>query len=286
MTFPAHLRAPDTIVLLHGLWVTPRSWTLWVRHYRERGYRVLAPAYPGLEVEVEALNADPSPLESLSLGEVYIHLREQIVLLDSRPIIIGHNAGGVLTQLLLDAGYGVAGVAINSAPSEGLGPLPRSQAKSMFPVLQNPANRHRAVPFTPEQWQYAFCNTFSDARSRELYDRLHVPGPGRIVWDGILANFKPGHLDGWVDYDNPDRVPLLFISADEDNLMPPSVQRANARRYHPDTVTEVKLFPGPHLLPLAPNWREVADYALDWALEHAVPLPAGVARVRGDTRAR
>ena len=47
--------APDTIVLIHGLWVTPRSWEHWIERYEGRGYRVLAPAYPGLEVEVEAL---------------------------------------------------------------------------------------------------------------------------------------------------------------------------------------------------------------------------------------
>ncbi len=49
---------PDTIVLIHGFWVTPRSWEHWVRHYEDRGFRVLAPAYPGFEVEVEALNED------------------------------------------------------------------------------------------------------------------------------------------------------------------------------------------------------------------------------------
>jgi hypothetical protein len=29
--------------------VTPRSWEHWIRHYEARGYRVLAPAYPGYE---------------------------------------------------------------------------------------------------------------------------------------------------------------------------------------------------------------------------------------------
>ena len=48
--------APDTIVLIHGLWVTPRSWQHWIEHYENKGYRVLAPAYPGFEVEVEALH--------------------------------------------------------------------------------------------------------------------------------------------------------------------------------------------------------------------------------------
>ena len=36
--------APDTIVLIHGLWMTPRSWERWVERYESRGYRVLTPA--------------------------------------------------------------------------------------------------------------------------------------------------------------------------------------------------------------------------------------------------
>ena len=63
MTPRASERSPDTIVLVHGFWVTPRSWEHWIPHYEAKGYRVLAPAYPGFEVEVEALNADPTPVE-------------------------------------------------------------------------------------------------------------------------------------------------------------------------------------------------------------------------------
>lgn len=29
--------APDTIVLIHGFWVTPRSWEKWVERYESRG---------------------------------------------------------------------------------------------------------------------------------------------------------------------------------------------------------------------------------------------------------
>ena len=28
---------PDTIVLIHGLWMTPRSWEHWVERYSSRG---------------------------------------------------------------------------------------------------------------------------------------------------------------------------------------------------------------------------------------------------------
>jgi pimeloyl-ACP methyl ester carboxylesterase len=267
----AQATTPDTIVLIHGFWVTPRSWEHWKSRYEARGYRVLAPAYPGFEVEVEALNADPSPIVDLTVPQILEHLENVVGELDSPPILMGHSAGGVFVQLLLDRGYGAAGVAINSAPPEGIPVVPLSQIKSTFAVLRNPANRHKAVGFTPEQWRYAFTNTFSEEESRALYERYHVPASGGIFWDNILANVKPGHQDTWVDFRNDGRAPLLFVSGSEDNLMPPKVQRSNAKHYKSDTITEVKEFEGfAHLLPAQEGWEEIADYVLQWALEHAV----------------
>src|SRR5215207_10236719 len=113
--------AAETIVLIHGFWVTPRSWEHWIARYEGRGHRVLAPAYPGFEVEVEALNADPTPIEQVAVPQIVEHLETVIGELDSPPIIIGHSAGGAFTQIVLDHGFGAAGVAINSAPTEGEG---------------------------------------------------------------------------------------------------------------------------------------------------------------------
>ena len=261
---------PDTIVLIHGFWVTPRSWEHWIEHYEAAGYNVLAPAYPGFEVEVEALNADPSPIEALTVPGVVEHLEQVIGELDSPPILIGHSAGGTFVQILLDHGFGAAGVAMNSAPTEGVRALPLSQIKSTFPVFKNPANRHRAVGLTHEQWQYAFTNTFSEEDSRALYERYAVPASGGILFDIVLANFQPGHQEAWVNYKNDDRAPLLFIAGSEDHLMPPSIQRSNAKHYKSNTITELKEYEGrAHLLPAQEGWEEVADYALEWALAHA-----------------
>jgi pimeloyl-ACP methyl ester carboxylesterase len=260
--------APDTIVLIHGFWVTPRSWEHWKARYEAKGYTVLTPSYPGFEVEVEALNADPTPIEELTVPAVIEHLESVVGALDSPPILMGHSAGGVFTQLLLDRGYGAAGVAINSAPTEGVKPIPLSQIKSTFPVLKNPANRHKAVGFTLDQWKYAFTNTFSDEESQALYERYHIPASGRVFWGSALANIHPGRDDTYVDYHNDDRAPLLFISGSVDHLMPPKIQRSNAKHYKSATVTEVEEFEGPHLLPAAPGWEAVADRALEWALQN------------------
>jgi pimeloyl-ACP methyl ester carboxylesterase len=266
--------APDTIVLIHGFWVTPRSWEHWKKHYEAKGYTVLTPAYPGFEVEVEALRADPTPIEQLEVPEVIDMLENVIGKLDRPPIIMGHSAGGVFTQILLDHGFGAAGVAINSAPTEGVKVIPLSQIRSGFPVLKNPANRHRAVGFTPEHWHYVFANTFDEQESQALYDRYHIPASGHVFWGSALANIHPGKDDTYVDYHNDARSPLLFIVGKQDHLFPPKVGHSNAKHYKSNTVTEVVEFDGPHLLPAIPGWEAVADFALDWALKHATSVPA------------
>jgi pimeloyl-ACP methyl ester carboxylesterase len=259
--------------------VTPRSWEHWIPHYEAKGYRVLAPAYPGFEVEVEALNADPTPVERLTVPAIITHLESIIAALDAPPIIMGHSAGGTFVQILLDHGFGAAGVTFNSAPTEGVLVTPWSQIRATFPVLKSPANRHRAVGLAYEQWRYTFTNTFPEAEARALYKQYHVPASGGILWDSVLANFEPGPQATWVNYRNAARPPLLFISGGEDHLMPPVVQHSNAAHYTSETLTEVTVFEGrSHLLPAQRGWEEIADYALSWAERHMVSLPEGSQR--------
>jgi len=262
--------APDTVVLVHGLWMTPRSWEDWVAHYEAEGLRVLTPAYPGFEVEVEALRGDPTPIADADINETIDHLAAVVSELDRPPIIIGHSFGGALTQILLSKGLGAAGVAIDSAPTEGVRTNPPSQIKSLFPILNNPAKRHRAAGFTPEQFHYAFTNTLDEAESQKVYDRYHIPAPGRWVWDyGLIANFKPGHQETWVDF-SADRAPLLFIAGGADHIMPPTVNRSNAKKYRSSpAVTEYRELPGrSHWTCGEPGWEAVADLALSWAREN------------------
>jgi pimeloyl-ACP methyl ester carboxylesterase len=263
--------APKTIVLIHGLWVTPRSWEKWIDRYTDRGYRVIAPAYPGLEGEVEALNADPSPIEDLTVPGVVESYERVIRELDQPPILMGHSFGGLIVQILLDHGLGAVGVAIDSGAPEGVLTLPPAQAKAAFPILKNPANRHRAVGFTPEQFHYGFANTLSREESDKVYAHLHIPAPGRFVWDGVLANFTPGHQDTYVDFKNDERAPLLLIGGGEDHLQPLALNEANLKHYkHSTAITELKAFPGrAHYTLGQDGWEEVADYALTWATEHA-----------------
>jgi pimeloyl-ACP methyl ester carboxylesterase len=269
---PAMTATPsaDTIVLIHGLWMTPLSWEHWVERYEAAGHRVLAPAWPGFDRDIEDVRRDTAPYEGLGITEIADHYDQIIRGLDTAPIIMGHSFGGLMTQILLDRGLGAAGVAIDPAGPKGILALPASTLRVVWPVLNNPANKNRAKPLTPEQFHYAFANTLTEEESNAVYERYAVPGPGRPLFQAGLANFNPGAASK-VNVKNSDRAPLLIIGGGEDHIVPPKTSRTNFKLYHKSkAVTEYKEFPGrSHYIVGQDGWEEVADYALSWATSHA-----------------
>lgn len=263
-----------TVVLIHGLWMTPLAWEHWVEHYEARGCTVLTPGYPGIgqgEAGLRALRDDPSALAGIGVREVMDYLTEYIGNLDTNPVIMGHSFGGTFAQLLVGNGLGLAGVSIDGAGVKGVKSMPLSELRSTFPVLKNPANSKRAVSLTPEQFHYAFTNTLTREESDGAYDRYAAPTPARILFQGGLANFTHDAATTY-DFASEDRAPLLFISGGSDHILPPAVQRENYERNekHSAAVTAHKVFPGrDHFTCGEPGWEAVADFALDWALAPA-----------------
>ena len=266
----SHASSRPPIVLIHGLWMTALSWEHWVERYQRRGFEVIARSWPGLDRDVAAVRQDPAGLDDLGITEIVDFYAGVIGGLSQKPIIMGHSFGALITQILLDDGLGIAGVSIDSAPVKGVLRLPWSALRSAFPAIKNPANRHRAVALTPEEFHYAFTNTMTDEESRAAYERYAVPGPGRPLFQAAFANFNP-HAASRVDFHNDSRAPLLLISGGVDHVSPPSINRTMAKLQHRSkSITAYKEFSGRnHFILGQPGWEEVADFALAWALEPA-----------------
>src|SRR4051794_11686014 len=264
------------IVLVHGLWLTPRSWEGWKARFEQRGHEVLVPAWPRMEREVEALRRDPSVMNGLSIADVVDHYDRIIRDLPTPPVLMGHSTGGLVTELLLDRGLGAAGVGLSPAPVKGVLRVPPALLRTVFPALRNPANRKRTVPLTPKQFHRGFTNTMNDADAEAAYACYYVPAPGRVVFEAALANVNP-HALTKVDFHKDDRPPLLVLGNDQDHTIPASVSREAAKRLGKSkAVGDYKEFTGRPPFPAAPGWEAVADYALDWATRH-VGVPAGTA---------
>jgi pimeloyl-ACP methyl ester carboxylesterase len=262
-----------TVVLVHGLWMTPLSWEHWIERFEARGHRVLAPAWPGFDRKIEEIRSDTTPFEGLGLTEIADHYAKIIQALDAPPIVMGHSFGGLVTQILLDRGLGSAGVAIDPAQPKGILALPWSTFRVVWPVFRNPAGVGKANALTAKQFHYAFGNTLSEHESAKVYERYAVPGPNRPLFQAGLANLNPKAASK-VNLKNDDRAPLLIIGGGADHVVPPRTSRTNFKLYHASkAITEYKEFPGrSHYLVGQDGWEEVADYALDWATSHA-PTP-------------
>ena len=164
-------------------------------------------------------------------------------------------------------------MAIHPAPVKGVLRLPISSLQSAFPVLRNPLNRNRAVALTPKQFHYRFTNTMSEEESQAVYERYHVPGPGRVLFQAATANLNPRAATK-VDFKNESRAPLLVVGGGHDHTVPASVAKeAATRQSKAKSATEYKEYPGRSHYTLGQDgWEEVADYALEWATKHTTAL--------------
>lgn len=259
-----------TILLIHGLWVTPRSWEHFHKHYEDQGYDVLAPAWPGIVGDVEDMQRNPSSFNGISIEDVVAHYTAIIETLAAPPIIIGHSYGGLVTQVLMDKGLGVAGVAINSVPPKGIIFLPLATIRAITPALLNPFVYRRTFSFSFKRFWRVFANALTESEARAAYKRYAIAAPGKALYQAALSNITP-RSGATVNCRNNDRGPLLLIGGEIDNIMPASLNRKNFRKYkRSKAVTEYHEFPGrSHFIIGEKNWEEVADYALSWAMSHA-----------------
>ncbi|MGV9308753.1 alpha/beta hydrolase [Nonomuraea sp. NPDC003727] len=251
-------------VFVHGLWLLPSSWDRWARVFAEAGFAPVTPGWPDDPDTVEEANAHPQVFAHKTVGQVADHFADLIATLDRKPVVIGHSFGGLLTQILAGRGLACAGVAIDPAPFQGVLPLPISSLRAAAPVLANPANIHRAVPLTYEQFRYAFANAVTEQEAHELYDTFCVPAPGAPLFQAAVANVNPWS-ETKVDSLTPDRGPLLIVSGEKDHTVPWAIANASYKKqarneHHPTEIIEM---PGRgHSLTIDSGWREVCDTAL------------------------
>jgi pimeloyl-ACP methyl ester carboxylesterase len=251
-----------TIVLIPGLWMTALCWEHWVKHYSDKGYCVVARSWPGMEGDIEQLRRDPGSFASVGLREVVDHYEQIIRELETPPIIIGYGFGGLVAQILLDRGWGAAGVAIASAPIKGILRVPISTLRAFL----GDALRNRKASFlTPAQFHRTFANTLTRLESRAAFERYVVPGSNRVLLQAAFANFSP-QAPTSVNLRNDTRAPLLLVAGGKDRIARPSLVKANFDLYRESKAeTDYKEYPEQTHFTLLQETK-VADYVLGWAL--------------------
>ena len=251
-----------TVAFIHGAFVTKHCWDPWIERYQARGYNCVPIAWPGRDKTVETLKLNPDDpfLSTLSISDAIDHHVNTIEALAEKPIIIGHSTGGLFTQIMLQRDLGVAGVAIDSVPPQGVLTMAWSFIRSLWPVLNPLIPSSRPYYMTFPQFQYSFAHTLPLVEQHAAYASVIVPESRRLARGALSSAAR-------VDFKR-ERAPLLMIAGEKDHIMPASLNRSNYLRYgESPSVTGFKEFPGrTHYTAIAGSgWEEVADYALDWA---------------------
>ena len=261
----ANATGRQPVIFIHGLWLLSNSWKRWSELFEQAGYVALAPGWPDDPANVAEANAYSRPMAGKTIGQVADHVTDIAGRLNRRPVIVGHSFGGLLAQILAGRGLSIATVAIDPAGFRGVLPLPFSALRSAFPILGNPANRHRAVPLTYEQFRYAFANAVDEAEAKSLYETYAVPAPGAPLFQAATANFNPW-TEAKVDTENPRRGPLLIVSGEKDHTVPTAVAKAAFRKQkrNPGLTEFLEIKDRGHALTIDHGWREVADAALSF----------------------
>ncbi len=262
------------IVLIHGLWMTPRSWDTWAERFRARGHEVLVPGWPGVDDRSPAeLRAHPDTLKGVGLKRIVDHYERIIRALPQAPIIMGHSFGGLVAQLLADRGLGTAIVGVTPGQPAGIATLPASTVRAGLPVLWNPFAKNGATPISKRHFHFTFGNDLDRAASDAIWEEQAIPAVNRVFFEGVAGAFKEKGAVTHVDYAKPDRAPLLVITGTRDHVVPPAIGRAIVAKYRKGggpAVVAYREFEGrTHRIVSQEGWQEVADAALDWALATA-----------------
>jgi pimeloyl-ACP methyl ester carboxylesterase len=254
-----------TVVFLHGLWLHSTSWKPWQEYFEAAGYDTIAPEWPGTPDTVAEARANPDAAADHGIDDVTAHYIGIIENLGEAPILIGHSFGGMIAEKILGLGHAAAAVAVDAAQIKGVLPLPLSALHSTLPVFKNPANLHRAVSLTAEQFRFSFGNVLPAEESDALWEQWSIPSPGKPLFEAAASNFVL-HSPAKVETGNSDRGPLLLIAGGKDHTVPEVITKATAKQYRDSgAVTDLIEFADRgHSLTIDGGWREVARTSLEW----------------------
>ena len=234
------------ILLLHGMFSTPKLLSGWVSTLESAGYRVHTPVYPGHDP------VDMVVLSRVTLSDYIAHALAAYDELDETPIVIGHSIGGLVAQHVAAArdpeGVGAAGA--------GTARCAVASAALVAPPVPDHAEPHQGPTGEAVGADVSCDPAIRTPRSRAAgAHRRFVPDSAHV-----FRSMSMGSRDTRVD-PAAVRCPVLCVSGGADRNVATWISRRIARRYsaqehhHPDL---------PHWIVANSALPQVAPPVLGW----------------------
>ncbi|HVT35253.1 MAG TPA: alpha/beta hydrolase, partial [Nevskiaceae bacterium] len=168
------------VVLIHGMWCTPKNWDRIIGLLTPRGYDCHAPSLPahlpgpGQEQQVGA----KSLREYVDFLEDYIRSKN----FSQPPIIIGHSMGGFLAQAVAARIKVLALVLLTPAAPAGIFPLRLKNTFAFLPHFLRWGFWRKAYKLSPASARKYAYNGLPAAQQERLYEGL-VYESGRVAFE-------------------------------------------------------------------------------------------------------
>jgi len=251
--YPTTTPKPTPLLFVHGSFSDARVWDEnflpWFAHH---GYEAHAVSLRG-----HGLSEGHSHLHNWRLADYVADLEKTVQTMPGSPLLIGHSMGGMVVQKYLENHTGIAGMALlASVPPQGLLPT------NLHMAMRHPILFQQMLMFAMLGPRYGtlemmrgllFSKDMPLAKLQDYFDLVQAESQ-RVAMDMMWFNplrLKPGQM--W--------LPTLVMGAQHDVFVSPAMVRETARFYR----TEAHIIPNmAHAMMLEMNWREAADWLLDW----------------------
>lgn len=249
-----------SFIFISGTFIGNNCWDEWTHYFENEGYKCITPAWPYKDALPEELRNQHSgaAIASTRLNNLIDYFAGIIASLPAEPIMIGHSLGGLIVQLLLQRGLGLAGVALHSFPPWSISSFKFSFLASWWESMDifGTVKESYLLPF--KKWKASLANGMSGEQQRLSYYKYAVPESKLVIRDA----FKPVSK---IDF-KKEHAPLLLISGGLDIIIPAAVNYTNYKCYHPgNSITDYKDFSQRnHLVFGQTASRETADFILYW----------------------
>ncbi len=238
------LRAPQTLLAIHGIWVGAHVWKQFGAYLAAEGYETYA-----VWLRHHQPGSDHRNLEGLSLQDYAEDVAAATHALGA-PVLIGQSMGGLVAQIVATMANPAGLALLSSAPSFGIPVIPRLSV--LMTGIRNcfgrPFNSDPMPPFADD----AFLERLDDEQ-RAAVTSHRVPEPRRLARQ--LAFWPP------VVRASQIRCPVFVGAGDEDPVIVPWVTRRIAARYR---VIPTFYQGRGHMLNLEPGWQSVGDDLMRW----------------------
>lgn len=244
-------------VLIHGMWGTADVWRNWRPFLEARGWQTIAPSLRHHDAPPES---PPPALGTTSLHDYVADLETALRALPEKPVVIGHSMGGLIALLLCAKGLATAGVLLTPAPPASVVALRPSNLLAFLRIQTTWGWWRKPHRATLDEALASTFNTTDPREGAEVHASF-VHESGRALFEIALP---------WLDASKAATVdprlvtvPLLFVGAEKDQLVPPGVVRRTARQFaHVSDHAEYR--DQGHWVLGQPGWDRVADDTIAW----------------------